>query len=44
MGRARPASSARAYALYTLAAVVSIFLVRSFIQETKGKELEDMQG
>ncbi len=32
------------YALYTASAVVSIFLVRSFIQETKGKELEDMQG
>jgi SP family sugar:H+ symporter-like MFS transporter len=32
------------YALYTVAAVISIFLVRSFIQETKGKELEEMQG
>lgn len=32
------------YALYTAAAVISIFLVRSFIQETKGKELEDMTG
>ncbi|QTC91157.1 sugar porter family MFS transporter [Brevundimonas goettingensis] len=32
------------YALYTVAAVISIFLVRSFIKETKGKELEDMQG
>ena len=32
------------YALYTASAVISIFLVRSFIQETKGKELEDMQG
>ncbi|KQW80809.1 sugar porter family MFS transporter [Brevundimonas sp. Root1279] len=32
------------YALYTAAAVVSIFLVRSFIQETKGKELEEMTG
>lgn len=32
------------YALYTGSAVISIFLVRSFIQETKGKELEDMQG
>jgi SP family sugar:H+ symporter-like MFS transporter len=32
------------YALYTVAAVVSIFLVRSFIKETKGKELEEMTG
>lgn len=32
------------YALYTVAAVISVFLVRSFIQETKGKELEDMTG
>ncbi|RZJ42275.1 MAG: MFS transporter, partial [Brevundimonas sp.] len=32
------------YALYTAAAVISIFLVQSFIKETKGKELEDMTG
>ncbi|KRA80589.1 sugar porter family MFS transporter [Altererythrobacter sp. Root672] len=32
------------YALYTVAAAVSIFLVRSFINETKGKELEEMEG
>jgi SP family sugar:H+ symporter-like MFS transporter len=32
------------YALYTVAAAVSIFLVQSFIKETKGKELEDMTG
>jgi SP family sugar:H+ symporter-like MFS transporter len=32
------------YALYTAAAVISIFLVRAFIQETKGKELEEMTG
>jgi MFS transporter, SP family, sugar:H+ symporter len=32
------------YALYTVAAVVSVFLVQSFIKETKGKELEDMTG
>jgi len=32
------------YALYTASAVISIFLVRSFIKETKGKELEDMTG
>jgi SP family sugar:H+ symporter-like MFS transporter len=32
------------YAIYTVAAVISIFLVRSFINETKGKELEEMRG
>lgn len=32
------------YALYTVSAVISVFLVRSFIKETKGKELEDMTG
>ena len=32
------------YTLYTIAAVISIFLVRSFIKETKGKELEEMEG
>ena len=32
------------YAIYTVAAVISIFLVRSFIKETKGKELEEMTG
>jgi SP family sugar:H+ symporter-like MFS transporter len=32
------------YAIYTVAAVISIFLVRSFINETKGKELEEMKG
>ena len=32
------------YALYTASAVISIFLVRSFIKETKGKELEEMTG
>ncbi|MBO9519870.1 MAG: sugar porter family MFS transporter [Porphyrobacter sp.] len=32
------------YALYTAAAAISIFLVRSFIKETKGKELEEMEG
>src|SRR5690554_1787748 len=35
---------AATYALYTAAAVISIFLVKSFIQETKGKELEEMEG
>jgi|TARA_R110002124_G_scaffold55138_21_gene156191 SP family sugar:H+ symporter-like MFS transporter len=32
------------YALYTASAVISIFLVRSLIKETNGKELEDMKG
>jgi len=32
------------YALYTVAAVISIFLVQKFIKETKGKELEEMEG
>jgi SP family sugar:H+ symporter-like MFS transporter len=32
------------YAVYTVAAVISWFLVKSLIQETKGKELEDMVG
>ena len=32
------------YLVYTVSAVISIFLVHKFIQETKGKELEEMQG
>ena len=32
------------YMLYTISAVISIFLVQKFIRETKGKELEDMEG
>jgi SP family sugar:H+ symporter-like MFS transporter len=32
------------YLVYTISAVISIFLVRSFINETKGKELEEMEG
>ncbi|MDY6922671.1 MAG: sugar porter family MFS transporter [Pseudomonadota bacterium] len=43
-GMAKSLGLGGTYALYTAAAVVSIFLVRSFIQETKGKELEDMTG
>lgn len=35
---------AATYAIYTAASVLSFFLVRSFITETKGKELEDMTG
>ncbi|MFC3099235.1 sugar porter family MFS transporter [Alteraurantiacibacter palmitatis] len=37
-------SLAGTYALYTTAAVISWFLVKSLINETKGKELEEMQG
>ncbi|HEU0306094.1 MAG TPA: sugar porter family MFS transporter [Lysobacter sp.] len=32
------------YGLYTLAAVVSIFFVLRYVHETKGKELEQMEG
>ncbi len=32
------------YLLYTISAVISIFLVKKFINETKGKELEEMEG
>lgn len=35
---------AATYALYTASAVISFFLVKSFIRETKGKELEEMVG
>lgn len=35
---------ATTYALYTVAAAISFFLVKSFIRETKGKELEEMEG
>ncbi len=33
-----------AYSLYTLGAIVSIFFVLKFVKETKGKELEHMEG
>ena len=32
------------YLVYTVSAVISIFLVHKFIKETKGKELEEMEG
>jgi len=32
------------YVLYALAAAVSFFFVRATVQETRGRELEDMQG
>ncbi len=37
-------SLAGTYALYTVAAFISFFLVKSLINETKGKELEEMEG
>lgn len=35
---------AGAYGLYTLAAVISMFFVLKYVKETKGKELEAMEG
>ncbi|RZA31612.1 MAG: MFS transporter [Lysobacteraceae bacterium] len=35
---------AGAYGLYTVAAVVSVFFVFKYVHETKGRELEQMQG
>lgn len=35
---------AATYGLYTLAAVVSVFFVLKYVYETKGKELEQMEG
>ena len=32
------------YSFYAIAAVISFFLVQKFVRETKGKELEEMQG
>ena len=37
-------SLAGAYTFYAVSAVVSFFLVQKFIRETKGKELEQMEG
>ena len=33
-----------AYTFYAMSAVISFFLVRKYVHETKGKELEEMQG
>jgi len=38
------AGLAFAYSLYTLGAILSIFFVRKYVFETKGKELEQMEG
>ena len=35
---------AASYTFYAVSAVISFFLVQKFIHETKGKELEEMQG
>ncbi len=35
---------AGAYGLYTLCAAISVVFVLKFVQETKGKELEEMEG
>jgi SP family sugar:H+ symporter-like MFS transporter len=32
------------YSFYAVCAVISFFLVQKFIHETKGKELEEMEG
>ena len=35
---------AGAYGIYTVAAILSIFFVVRYVRETKGKELEQMEG
>ncbi|TQM12086.1 sugar porter (SP) family MFS transporter [Pseudoxanthomonas sp. 3HH-4] len=35
---------ATTYGLYTLAAIISVFFVLRFVHETKGRELEQMEG
>ncbi|MBT8449609.1 MAG: sugar porter family MFS transporter [Gammaproteobacteria bacterium] len=35
---------ASAYGFYTLCSIISVFFVFKFVYETKGKELEEMQG
>jgi SP family sugar:H+ symporter-like MFS transporter len=35
---------ATSYTFYAVCAVISFFLVQKFVRETKGKELEEMQG
>jgi SP family sugar:H+ symporter-like MFS transporter len=35
---------AASYSFYAVCAVISFFLVQKFIHETKGKELEEMEG
>ncbi|WP_342113488.1 MFS transporter [Pseudoduganella sp. OTU4001] len=33
-----------AYGIYTVAAVISLFFVLRYVYETRGKELEQMEG
>ena len=40
----RRVSLAGSYTFYAVSAVISFFLVQRYIHETKGKELEEMQG
>ena len=35
---------ASAYSIYTICAIISVFFVIKFVYETKGKELEQMEG
>jgi SP family sugar:H+ symporter-like MFS transporter len=41
---ARELGLALSYTFYAVCAVISFFLVQKFVHETKGKELEEMQG
>lgn len=43
-GMAKNFGLAASYTFYGVCAVISFFLVQKFIHETKGKELEEMQG
>jgi SP family sugar:H+ symporter-like MFS transporter len=43
-GMAKNLGLAASYTFYGVCAVISFFLVQKFIRETKGKELEEMQG
>ncbi len=43
-GRWRAWSLTGSYSFYGVCAVISFFLVQKFIEETKGKELEEMEG
>jgi hypothetical protein len=35
---------AGAYGIYTVAAIVSVFFVSKYVYETRGRELEQMEG
>ena len=39
-----PMGLAAAYGIYTAMAVLSVFFVLKFVYETKGRELEQMEG